>query len=603
MREEDDDYDNSLTTPSSPASVGKLSYTKEIVVSSSESDASLSENIEVTSRRTFHKSQSDATKNPSELSSPGFGAADETPRNEKLLEMLTTSFRLPCSIPLDQITETISVVLIDPHNESYGKTVDNFAPNKSNSKRGIENLKYSYSKLSFTPSECKWRGRVDFSCKQLVNSPSESQGQKKIFVENHFGFSIQCQTVLAEQNKKDFVDEKKESCDGKSKISHQNGNHYSIDIQAEFDVRNDRYIDRLKVVSQTIQHIEFDVSRALYCLSLPKFPEGCGNATFRSIYQLNFKLSSGSYGTVCRGTHRQSQKIVAIKCIHRKQLQPSVDVGILREVSILASLKHEYICPIIDFFTETDFYYIVLEFMEGGDVFDRIGQIVKYNEEMARDLCLKLLKAVAYCHENNIAHCDLKHKNLLLKKNDDDSSVMIADFGFASQVFAPKSLTNHCGTPFFVAPEIIRRDVYDESADMWSMGVIIYCLLSGKMPFSGRRSLDLFRAIISGEFNFDDDAWGQVSDDAKDLICKLLVTNPDERYTASEALNSAWFSNTNRTLLSNNQLPKAQSNMRTFNARLKLKVAILAAQSIARWKIVAKKQQEEKMAKEKEVQC
>ncbi len=130
-----------------------------------------------------------------------------------------------------------------------------------------------------------------------------------------------------------------------------------------------------------------------------------------------------------------------------------------------------------------------MEFMEGGDVFDRVGQLTKYNEEMARDLCSKLLKAVAYCHENNIAHCDLKHKNLLLKKKDDDSSVMIADFGFASQVFAPKSLTNHCGTPFFVAPEMIRRDAYDESADMWSLGVIIYCLLSGKMPFTGRRSI------------------------------------------------------------------------------------------------------------------
>ena len=148
---------------------------------------------------------------------------------------------------------------------------------------------------------------------------------------------------------------------------------------------------------------------------------------------------------MCRGLHRQSQKVVAIKCINRRQLQPSIDVGILREVRIIGSLKHEYICPIIDFFIEDEFYYIVLEYMEGGDVFDRVGQLTKYNEEMARDLCFKLLKAVAHCHENNIAHCDLKHKNLLLRNKDDDSSVMIADFGFASQVFAPKTLTNHCG--------------------------------------------------------------------------------------------------------------------------------------------------------------
>ncbi len=110
---------------------------------------------------------------------------------------------------------------------------------------------------------------------------------------------------------------------------------------------------------------------------------------------------------------------------------------------------------------------------------------------------------------------------------------------------------------------------------------------------------DLFKSILTGEFTFDDDAWKQVSDDAKDLICKLLVTDPDKRYTASQALACKWFSNTNERTLSQNQLIKAQSNMRTFNARLKLKVAILAAQSIARWKIVAKKQQEEKKEQEK----
>ena len=142
---------------------------------------------------------------------------------------------------------------------------------------------------------------------------------------------------------------------------------------------------------------------------------------------------------------------------------------------------------------------------------------------------------------------------------------------------------------------MIRRDPFDESADMWSLGVIIYCLLCGKMPFTGHRSLDLFKNILSGHFSFDDDAWQQVSDDAKDLICKLLVVDQDKRYTASQALASRWFCTTNKTALYQNELQKAQSNMRTFNARLKLKVAILAAQSIARWKIVAKKQQEEKI--------
>ncbi len=262
---------------------GTLSHTKKIA-SSAENDTSFCQSIKLSSRSTFHRSHSE--KSSGLPDSKDEQIANGVTRNEKLLEMLTSSFRLPCSIPLDRIAETISIALIDPCNESYGKTGDKFAVNRANAKRGIENLKYSYSDLSFSPDGCTWRGRVNYSCKQLVKSPSESQGMTKICVENAFDFSVQCQTVLTDQY---FVDEKKESGDDKFKASQ--GKHYSIDIQAKFEAHHDRYIDNLKVISQTVNHIEYDVSRALYCLSLPKFPEGCGKEKFRSIYQLNFKVN------------------------------------------------------------------------------------------------------------------------------------------------------------------------------------------------------------------------------------------------------------------------------------------------------------------------
>jgi len=307
---------------------------------------------------------------------------------------------------------------------------------------------------------------------------------------------------------------------------------------------------------------------------------------FRTVYQLNAKIKSGAFATVCLGTHRATRRKVAIKCVHRKNLPPSDDVAIHSEVGILGSLRHEYICPIIDFFMEDDCYYIVMDLMEGGDVFDRIGQLEYYDESIARELCYKMLQGIAFCHEQNIAHCDLKPKNLLLKTKDDDSSVMLADFGFASDVFAPKTLTKQCGTPYFVAPEILLRNPYDQQADMWSVGVIIYCILSGQLPFTGKRHLDLFKAIIAGEFTFGD-GWEEVSDEAKDLINGLLVTNPDQRYTAKDALGSKWI-RANAGLLKQNSLMNASSRLKTFNARLKLKSAILACQSVARWKNLTK---------------
>ena len=129
---------------------------------------------------------------------------------------------------------------------------------------------------------------------------------------------------------------------------------------------------------------------------------------------LAIQLKSGSFATVCRGTHRASGKKVAIKCVLRKDLPPSDDAVIYDEVAILASVEHAHIVPLIDFFDEKDCYFIVMELMCGGDLFDRIGKKKTYSEADARDLSSKMLKAMAYCHTRNIAHCDMKPKNLLL---------------------------------------------------------------------------------------------------------------------------------------------------------------------------------------------
>ena len=330
----------------------------------------------------------------------------------------------------------------------------------------------------------------------------------------------------------------------------------------------------------------------------------CPHRTYRPT---PLQLKSGSFATVCRGTHRVTGKKVAIKCVLRKDLPPSDDAAIYDEVAILASVEHPHIVPLIDFFDEKECYFIVMELMSGGDLFDRIGKKKSYSEADARDLCIKMIKAMAYCHTKKIAHCDMKPKNLLLvvsnfyhqkrfqkmyitdsfmpltplasfiffKSDENDSYIKLADFGFAARVHQPKSLTKQCGTPFFVAPEILMRESYDEMSDMWSVGCIVYLLLSGHLPFMGRTQKELFRKIVIGKYDFPDDSWEGVSEDAKDIITKLLVINPDDRMTAHQALRHRWIMGDKRRL-SRIKLAGTSQRLKTFNARMKLRSAMIA---------------------------
>eukprot|EP00531_Pseudo-nitzschia_arenysensis_P001353 CAMPEP_0116137368 /NCGR_PEP_ID=MMETSP0329-20121206/12212_1 /TAXON_ID=697910 /ORGANISM="Pseudo-nitzschia arenysensis, Strain B593" /LENGTH=531 /DNA_ID=CAMNT_0003632281 /DNA_START=264 /DNA_END=1859 /DNA_ORIENTATION=+ len=330
-----------------------------------------------------------------------------------------------------------------------------------------------------------------------------------------------------------------------------------------------------KEAKGVLEFTSLTVRKGVVRCEFPVFPEGLKGKTFREIYQLNARLKSGSFATVCRGTHRASGKKVAIKCVLRKDLPPNDDASIYDEVSIMSSLSHPHIVPLIDFFEEKDCYFLVMELMSGGDLFDRIGKKKTYSEEDARDLAVKMLKAMSYCHSHRVAHCDMKPKNLLLMSEDNHSYIKLADFGFAARCHTEKCLTKQCGTPFFVSPEILMRQPYDQQSDMWSVGCIIFLLLSGNLPFMGRSQKELFRKIVSGKYEFKEADWGGVSPDAKDLVQKCLVLNPDERITSSQALRHKWMK-ASGDRLSRITLQGTSQRLKTFHARQKLRSAMIA---------------------------
>jgi len=251
----------------------------------------------------------------------------------------------------------------------------------------------------------------------------------------------------------------------------------------------------------------------------------------------------------------------------------------LDEVAILRGLRHQHVIRLYDFIEEPGNYYLVMEQMCGGELFDRVVAKTYYNEKEARDTCKILLEAMRYCHANNVAHRDLKPENLLLPRLDNDSDVKIADFGFAKWCFKPKSLRTQCGTPGYVAPEILRGELYDTKVDMWSIGVILFILLGGYPPFLESSQSKLFQKIKAGSFEFHAEYWDPISKDAKDLIESLLTVNPDKRLTADEALKNPWLQH-DADYLANKDLAKNLAEFKKFNAKRKFRSAIYANMAV-----------------------
>ncbi|KAF2354922.1 Protein kinase domain, partial [Trinorchestia longiramus] len=177
----------------------------------------------------------------------------------------------------------------------------------------------------------------------------------------------------------------------------------------------------------------------------------------------------------------------------------------------------------------------------GGELFDRIVEKGSYTEKDAADLIRQVLEAVDYMHEQGVVHRDLKPENLLYYSQDEESKIMISDFGL-SKLEDSGIMATACGTPGYVAPEVLAQKPYGKAVDVWSIGVIAYILLCGYPPFYDENDANLFAQILKGEFEFDSPYWDEISDSAKDFIRQLLCVNVEKRYTCKQSLQHPWIS-------------------------------------------------------------
>ena len=199
------------------------------------------------------------------------------------------------------------------------------------------------------------------------------------------------------------------------------------------------------------------------------------NESIYDYYKMEEELGRGSFAIVVRGVHLETGERVAIKIFDKSALEEDDEIALQSEVDILSQLDHPNAVKLVEIFDEQNNIYLVLELLAGGELFDRIVEKESYSEKEASDTIRPIVDAIRYCHSLGIVHRDLKPENLLYESEDENSVIKITDFGLARFVLGELA-TTACGTPNYVAPEIIQGHGYGKEVDYWSIGVIIYIM-------------------------------------------------------------------------------------------------------------------------------
>lgn len=238
--------------------------------------------------------------------------------------------------------------------------------------------------------------------------------------------------------------------------------------------------------------------------------------------------------------HRSTKQRYACKIINKALCAGKEDM-IETEISVLKKVKHKYIVGMHDCFDTPDKLYLLLDYVSGGELFDRIVDEGNFTEADASRITKQMTEAIQYLHQQGIVHRDLKPENLLFRDRSSQSDILVTDFGLAKLLNDNVVLKTACGTPNYVAPEILMQRGYGQQVDVWSLGVILFILLCGYPPFYDESDAVLFELIMKGKFDFDDRYWKDISKEAKHLISNMLVVDPVKRYDTYQVLEHPWI--------------------------------------------------------------
>ncbi|KAK5641312.1 hypothetical protein RI129_009859 [Pyrocoelia pectoralis] len=262
-------------------------------------------------------------------------------------------------------------------------------------------------------------------------------------------------------------------------------------------------------------------------------------------YKIVRQLGSGSYGEVWLAFHTTTNKEYAIKKVTKKcENKPNDSCRIDSEVQILQSIKHPCIISIKEVVNSDDAVYMVLEYMGGGELNSLMcASNSPLPENIVKPIFYQILIGIRYLHLRNITHRDIKPANILLQSKQLPAIVKIADFGLSKLIESTSHMYTVCGTLAFVAPEVIDPcyGPYTQQVDVWSLGVVLYTMLSNELPFKSTENGDTRKLILFGELSMTSAPWSFVSSNAKDLIKKMLMRNPEDRLTIHQVADHPWL--------------------------------------------------------------
>lgn len=262
------------------------------------------------------------------------------------------------------------------------------------------------------------------------------------------------------------------------------------------------------------------------------------SALLNGKYELGRLLGHGTFAKVYHARNLKTGKSMAMKIVGKEKV---IKVGMIeqvkREISVMKMVKHPNIVELDEVMASKSKIYLAMELVRGGELFSKVAK-GKLKEDVARVYFQQLISAIDFCHSRGVYHRDLKPENLLL---DDEGNLKVTDFGlsaFTEHLKQDGLLHTTCGTPAYVAPEVIGKKGYDGAkADIWSCGVILYVLLAGFLPFQDDNIVAMYRKIYRGDFKCP--PW--FSSEARRLITKLLDPNPSSRINISKIMDSSWF--------------------------------------------------------------
>ena len=333
---------------------------------------------------------------------------------------------------------------------------------------------------------------------------------------------------------------------------------------------NNVVIDRSKILASMKNQSQSDrvVHHNMIDVQPKKKKSKLNKGKLAEEYFIKEKLGKGNFAVVRRVIKKTDGKEYAAKIISKKHLSEAEKEELDNECKILAKLNHPNIVGFSTIIQTPRHLYIVLELLTGGELFDRIIQKGKFTETEAANIAKQIADALCYLHENGIVHRDLKPENIIYENKSDNAKIKITDFGLGRDLSdTPNgSMKTACGTPGYVAPEILKGGEYDEYVDLWSTGVIIYILLCGYPPFQGATGTNqMYKKIKRGQYSFPSPAWDNISLIAQDCIRGLLTVDPKLRMSGKQLLQHPWIIQSTKKLKNKksevNLINKAYSNL------------------------------------------